>query len=187
MKVAISGSAGTGKTSLARALADSWGCAIVAECYDDFFDENYDFVKPAGRLQRQIFEVLEIKNRLENESGEFVADRCPVDLYNLWLSRGYASNQSKTYDLYNRCRSYIKKYDCIAVLPWSALPLEQVDPTAPRRRVMNPWTQLHNHSTIIGLLHQWVPSERLLAIPYSLVDINLRAAAVSAIAEKGSE
>ena len=184
MKIAISGSAGTGKTSLATTLSDRWGCPIIPEHYDEFFDKNFDFIRPADRLQRQIFDVLEIKNRLENESDEFIADRCPIDLFNLWLSRGYASNQRKTHDLYDRCRSYVIKYDCIVVLPWGSLPLGQVDSCAARRRVMNPWTQLHNHSTMIGLLQQWVPAKRLLPISHSLTDISSRARAVTKMLKK---
>ena len=174
MKIAVSGSAGTGKTTLATALAGRYDCSVVAECYDEFFDKNYDFIKPASRLQRQILTTLEHKNKLEDECGDFVADRSPVDLFNLWLSRGYGSNQRKTADLYNRCRTYIKKYDRIVVLPWSALPLVQVDAHVGRRRVMNPWIQLYNHSTMIGLLQQWVSGNHLLPIPFAMAALNAR-------------
>jgi len=175
MKIAISGSAGTGKTTLATALAAKIDCATIAECYDEFFDDICEFIKPTSRLQHKIIETLELKNRIEDERGEFIADRCPVDLFNLWLSRGFGENQIKTVDFYNRCRSYIRKYDCIVVLPWSALPLMQIKNHGGRRqRVMNSWTQLYNHSTIIGLLQQWVAPNRLLPVPFELVDISAR-------------
>jgi hypothetical protein len=181
MRIAISGSAGTGKSSLAKAIADRFECALVPECYDDFFTQNAEFIKPASQLKQLISNALERKNALESEHLKFVADRCPVDLFNLWLSRGFATNRNNTAELYQRCRSYMAKYDFIVVLPWSALPLQQLSGHATnRRRVMNLWTQLHNHSTIIGLLQQWVPQERLLPIPYPMIDINARAAAVSA-------
>lgn len=175
MKIAISGSAGTGKTTLATALAARHGCSVVAEHYDDFFDDNFKFIKPAGLLQRRIFETLERKNEIENQYGAFVADRCPVDLFNLWLSLGYGISQRKTADLYDRCRSYIAKYDRIVVLPWSALPLTQVDEgVSRRRRVMNRWNQLYNHSTMIGLLQQWVTPAALLPIPFKMTDLDAR-------------
>ena len=175
MKIAICGSAGTGKTTLATALAAKQKCSVVAEQYDDFFDDKFDFIKPAGRLQRQILATLEQKNRIENDNGDFVADRCPVDLFNLWLSRGFGANRRKTADLYNRCRSYMRKYDRIIVLPWSALRLTQVKEQASRRRrVMNPWIQLYNHSTMIGLLQQWVNPTRLVPIPFDVADLNER-------------
>jgi AAA domain len=180
VKIAISGSAGTGKTTLATALAARQRCSLIAEGYDGFFDENFDFIKPAGRLRHRIFATLESKNGAENECGDFVADRCPADLFNLWLSRGYGTNQGKTADLYSRCRSYIGKYDRIVVLPWSALPLSQVrEATARRRRTMNYWTQLYNHSTMIGLLQQWVTPDRLLPIPFTMVGLEARVALVS--------
>jgi hypothetical protein len=175
MKIAVSGSAGTGKTSLATAIATKGGYSIVDENYDEFFEDDYQFVQPASRLQRRILDTLERKNEFENEYRSFVADRCPVDLFNLWLGRGFGNNQRKTTDLYNRCRSYICKYDVIVVLPWSALPLVQVDrDDGPRRRVLNPWSQLYNHSTMIGLLQQWVPPNRLLPVPFNIVDIQAR-------------
>jgi len=174
MRIAISGSAGTGKTTLATALAAKWGCLLIAEHYDEFFDDNFDFIKPTNRLQHRIFEVLEDKSQAENECSDFVADRCPVDLFNLWLSRGFGTNQRKTADLYNRCRSYIRKYDRIVVLPWSALPLTQVEEGASHRRVMNEWVQLYNHSTMIGLLQQWVTPDRLLPIPFAMVELDAR-------------
>lgn len=174
MKISVSGSAGTGKTSFANAAAVRCGCPVVPETYDDFFDESYDFVQPASRLQQRIFETLEKKNALENEQADFIADRCPVDLFNLWLSRGFANDESKTADLYNRCRSYVRKYDYIVVLPWGALPLTQLDGPIPRRRVMNSWIQLYNHSAVIGLLQQWVAPLVQIPVPFAVTAIGAR-------------
>ncbi len=186
VRLAISGSAGTGKTTLASELAARYNCALVGEHYDDFFDEDHDFVKPASQLQKRISETLEAKNKLENGYGNFVADRCPVDLFNLWLSRGFGGEQQKTVDLYRRCRSYIQKYDVVVVLPWSALPLVQLDNgSGRRRRVLNSWTQLYNHSTMIGLLHQWVSVSRLLPIPFAIAEVQARVGFVmKALGEK---
>ncbi len=95
MKIAISGSAGTGKTTLATALAAKRGCSFVAENFDNFFDDNAAFIKPARRLQQRIIATLEQKDAIENDCGDFVADRCAIDLFNLWLSPGYGVSQKK--------------------------------------------------------------------------------------------
>ena len=175
IKIAISGSAGTGKTTLALALASKFRCMTIAESYDDFFDDDCEFIKPASRLRHQIVETLELKHRAEIARSDFIADRCPADLFNLWLSRGFASYEKETADFYNRCRSYMQKYNRIIVLPWSELLLQQVKIHGSRRqRVMNSWIQLHNHSTMIGLLQQWVAPNRLLPVPFDVVETNAR-------------
>ncbi len=81
----------------------------------------------------------------------------------------------------------MRKYDTVVVLPWSALPLVQVEGDGSRRqRVMNSWTQLHNHSTIIGLLQQWVAPNRLLPVPFETVAIEARVEfVISALIESG--
>ncbi len=175
MKLAISGSAGTGKTSLLKGIAEQIQYPVIEELYDDFFDHHGEFITPDSSLQRGIFTTLEAKHALETGHPKFIADRCPADLFNLWLSRGFAQNQKSTADLYRRCRSYMNKYDYIIVLPWSALPLSQIKgQQTTRKRVMNPWIQLHNHAAIIGLLQQWVPATKLLPIPYALTGITSR-------------
>jgi len=175
MKIAISGSAGTGKTTLATALAAKRGCSFVAEHFDDFFDDNAAFIKPARRLQQRIIATLEQKDAIENHCGDFVADRCAIDLFNLWLSLGYGVSEKKTAELYKRCRAYITKYDRIVVLPWGALPLTQVEPAVGRRRrVMNRWHQLFNHSTMVGLLQQWVEPSRVTMVPFEMTEIDAR-------------
>lgn len=173
MKIAISGSAGTGKTSLARELATNLDCKLVGELYDVFFKQNGDFITPDEYLQKKIFDLLRHKNSLEIEAGRFVADRSPIDLLNLWMSRGYAHHQKLTSDFYRLCRQYIIKYDCIVVMPWSSIPLLQNNQSN-CKRVMNPWVQLHNHSCLIGLLQQFVPMTKLLPIPHALTDLQSR-------------
>tara|TARA_R110002096_G_scaffold421604_1_gene627475 strand:- start:530 stop:1090 length:561 start_codon:yes stop_codon:yes gene_type:complete len=167
MKVAISGSAGTGKTTLARALAEQWGCVLVEEGYDDFFDERYNYIQSRSELKRRIVSLLESKHRLEQEQESFVVDRCPVDLFNLWMAQGFGDDQKSTGALYSQCRKYIEKYDRVIVLPWSAIPLKQLEHSESRRRTMNCWHQLYNHANIIGLLHQWVVPAKLLPMPFN--------------------
>mgnify|MGYP003640575168 CR=1 FL=1 len=113
MKVAISGSAGTGKTTLAR---------------DDFFDERYNYIQSRSELKRRIVSLLESKHRLEQEQESFVVDRCPVDLFNLWMAQGFGDDQKSTGALYSQCRKYIEKYDRVIVLPWSAIQHHRLAP-----------------------------------------------------------
>lgn len=176
MKIAVSGSAGVGKTTLAGALAQCCGCQLIEEGYDRLFDPHADFIKPRSRLRREILSLLEQKNSRESEAGSFVADRCAVDLFNLWMSCGFGEDQELTGRLYQRCRRYVEKYDFVFVPPWSAIPLRQIDLPVNRRRSMNHWSQLYNHANVIGLLHQWLPATRLVPIPFGLQELRDRVA-----------
>jgi predicted ATPase len=169
LKIAISGCAGIGKTTLATDLAEYFNVEIINESYERFFNENGSFISPPKLLQQKIIDVLHEKHKCEDKAGSFISDRCPIDLFNLWLSRGFAKNQKRTLELSQHCRAYVKKYDFIIVLPWGSIPLQQIDEhNDNRRRVMNPWTQFHNHSVIIGLCQQWVPSSKLLPVSGNL-------------------
>ncbi|NKB37463.1 MAG: AAA family ATPase [Gammaproteobacteria bacterium] len=165
MKISITGSAGTGKSTIASLLAEHYSCACIDEFYEGFFQKNGEFVQPVKRLREMIFETLEKKYQLEEASGNFVVDRSPVDLFNLWLSRGFTAHQDETTALYQRCRELVHLYDAIVVLPWGVLPLQQHKNNQKRRRIMNPWVQFHNHSTIVGLTSQWLPPDKIIPIP----------------------
>ena len=174
MKIAVCGSGGTGKTTLVHALAARFHLSIVSESYDDFFNDDFEFIAPPVRLKAKIVETLVEKNRLEAMAEHFVADRCAADLFNLWLTRGFGVDRRETKRIYRTCREYMTKYDFVVVTPWSAIPLRQVEESTRRRRTMNEWTQLHNHATIIGLLSQWVLPDRLLPIPFDVNEIERR-------------
>ncbi|MES9858356.1 MAG: AAA family ATPase [Sedimenticola sp.] len=175
MKIAIAGSAGVGKTTLATALADKYKALLVKEQYEIFFNKDGGFLKSDKVLSSRITEVLDLKHKQESTMERVVSDRCPVDLFNLWLSRGFARYQDETMALYKMCRSYVEKYDFIVVLPWGSIPLRQITDTGSKRvRVMNSWTQLHNHSSIIGLCHQWVLPRKLIPVPNHIKGHELR-------------
>lgn len=184
MKVAIAGSAGIGKTTLARALADRYGCRLIEEGYDKLFGPDAEFLHSHVQLGREIVSLLERKHSLENEAAVFVADRCAVDLFNLWMSCGFGIDEKATGWLYRRCRRYSAKYDFVFVLPWSAIPLRQIAAPAPRRRSMNPWFQLYSHANVIGLLHQWLPAARLVPVPFSLNALDERVAFACEVIER---
>lgn len=174
MKVAITGSAGIGKTTLARALAERCGCCLIEEGYDCLFGPDAEFLRSRVLLRREIVSVLERKNLLEEKATAFVSDRCAVDLFNLWMSCGFGDDEKMTAWLYQCCRRYSAKYDVVFVLPWGAIPLRQIAPPGRRRRSMNPWFQLYSHANVIGLLHQWLPAARLVPVPFGLIEPDAR-------------
>jgi len=169
MKIAISGSAGCGKSTLAQSLSQELGIELIPESYDDFFDSKGKYIRPRERLMGKIEEVLDAKHELENNLDGFVADRSPIDLFNFWLTQGFSSNSDKSEQIQDKCKDYLQKYNLIIFPPWGALPLKQVDEEhTKRRRVMKPWVQFRHHSTLIGIALQWVPVSKILPIPTSV-------------------
>ncbi len=87
-------------------------------------------------------------------------------MFNLWMTLGFTSNKKETSAFYASCKTHMKKYDYVILLPWGDFRLEQLPKQATKRkRVMNTWVQFRHHSTIIGIAMQWVPLNRIIVIP----------------------
>lgn len=169
MKLAISGSAGVGKTSLAVALAQQLQVPCIGEGYDVFYQQGGKVIEPESRLAEAIISVANDKFSQEKQAGDFVADRCPVDLFNMWLGLGFAKEQKATEQFFQLCRVRVRNYDRVIILPWNGIPLQQLDGRLEKRqRQMNPWVQFHNQSTLIGIAKQWIPQNRILVIPAAI-------------------
>ncbi len=179
MKIAICGSAGTGKSTLAHALAESLEARWIAEGYDRLFDAPGRVIRPRERLMRLVEQLVRDKHSAESSAAKSVSDRCPVDAFNLWLSWGFSRDQRATERFYRLCRESVRHFDLVVVLPYGALPLRQREQAGdPRRRQMNPWIQFHNHAAIVGIARQWVRPEKLLPIPVAVRDLQTRINAI---------
>jgi hypothetical protein len=166
MKIAISGSAGTGKTTLAQNLARSLNCAYIPEHYEPLFDRPGKFNGAPDVLAKAFNQVLDIKLAEQAKHDSFVADRSPADLLNLWLARGLFCLPEASQAFHDRCREAMKVYNLIVIPPWGALPLQNTaQPEKRQQRVTDPWRQLFNHAAISGLVHMFVGAENILYLP----------------------
>ncbi len=170
MKIALTGSACTGKTTLAEKLANELGLPLIEENYGPLFDPLKPFKKEEPKLFiNALKDVMEAKHKQEQEHVSFVTDRCPVDLMNIWLTRGLSSKRRRSAEFYQHCRSLTKQYDYLIIPPWGVLPVESKESEKGRQvRVKNPWILLHNHAAIVGLARQWLPGERIITIRPSM-------------------
>ena len=175
MRIAVSGSAGSGKTSLVESLSKRLNLKIIPENYDDFFDKQGRHLRPPERLMQKINKVLDIKHKQELDAGEFIVDRCPIDLFNLWMTRGFHLTKGRTDEFQKKCIKYLNKYDALILLPWGDIPLKQVEQAgSKRKRVMKPWIQFRHHSTIVGIAMQWIPLNKIIAVPKGLGGVEPR-------------
>ena len=178
MKIAISGTAGIGKSSLAKALADKLRLPLIAENYETLFDKPKK-ITDTGQLAEAILRILESKQQLEEQHGSFVTDRCPIDLFHLWMKTGLWVRQQETERLYNMAVQQVDQYDLVVFPPSGILAADSEHETRDfRQRTPSKYVQMYNHASIIGLALLWMPAERLLFLPGASQSVDERAEAV---------
>lgn len=168
MKIAISGTAGTGKSTLSKALAAKLNLVHI--------DENYAPLNDArlkGDFPPRLTQILHHKRTLENTAVNFVTDRCAIDLLHTWLNQsGHKINPQLTAQFFKECRQQIQTYDFVLITPWNSFKLVQNDAVVPRE--MDIMEQLRHHASIMGHTHLWLQKTRIIEIPQSMANIDER-------------
>jgi len=172
MRIALSGAANTGKTTLARDLSEATNLPFINERFDELPRKP-----PRGEAAEQLAAAFNRINRekleLEHTYNEgFVSDRCPIDIFNYWISFPVLANRPDTQDLYRNCRKHANTYDYIVFISWGSVAYREIDADKPKllHRNMNPWMNLTRHSSTLGLAYSWVNTERILVIPKDIID-----------------
>jgi len=165
MRIAISGSAGIGKSSLARSLAERLGISLITENYEILLDRPDKFTKH-DQVAAPIMEIFFAKQRLEEEYGSFVTDRCPVDLFHFWMKMGLWKREDETERLHNMAVQQVRQYDLLVLPPWGLLNITR-DQAAEdsKKRASNRYVQMYNHASITGLAMLWMPADRIFFLP----------------------
>ncbi len=154
LRIALSGSAGTGKTTLGRKLADELGVPFVEEGMRRRIEGGF---RPHGYGSREwaalIRELWDEQRAVEDAAtGGFVADRSSLDFAAFWLHYGLHEDVDATELFVAEMREHAQRYDRIVLLPWGTLPL--VDDGV---RSTNRWTQLRYHGILEALLERMGP------------------------------
>ncbi len=171
MRLAVSGTAGIGKTTLAGALAELLELECIPESYEPFFDIKGTLKQSPAELMPVFQQVFDQKLEQERQLKRFITDRCPIDLFHLWLTHGQDDDSPQTRQFHGRCLLQARSYDFLILPAWGSIALQQKEDTDNhQRRVMNPWTQLRNHSAIVGLSYLWLPPEKIIQLPMPLSD-----------------
>lgn len=179
-RIAVTGSAGVGKTSLGLRMAEMLEVPFIAEGMRARLEAGlqlHDLGRDGCRaLLRELFaQALRQQRTALRTAGGFVADRCPLDFAAFWLYYGFGVDAAATARVFTRARAALEVYDAVFVLPWGVIPL-----TADGVRSANPWLQLHYQALLEGLLVRWVPATNVIHVPADVPGLDERVAWIAA-------
>jgi broad specificity phosphatase PhoE/nicotinamide riboside kinase len=179
-RLALSGSAGTGKTTLGRRLAQELGVPFLEERMRARLEAGFDLHRLSPEDWRQLIRSDWEAQRREQElcAQGFVADRSSLDYAAFWLHYHLHEDSARTAAFIEEMAREAQHYQRILLCPHGALPL--VDDGV---RSTNPWTQLRFQSILEGLIRRHADPAQVFAVPDS-ADFGLRVQAV--LAELGS-
>lgn len=174
-RIALSGSAGTGKSTLGRRLAARWDVPYLDEGMRRRLEAGLDLHALTPEQWRALnVELREEQAAMEAEAvarhGGFVADRSAIDFAAFWLIYGFYEFEEETERVMEAARSAAAGYDAVVLLPWGVLPLQRDGV-----RSTNRWRQRHFQATVEGLLRRDVAPSCLLELP-DLTDLDARLA-----------
>jgi adenylate kinase family enzyme len=159
LKIGIVGCAGTGKSSLARALGEKLGiqplqAKVITQ--DILKRDGYDY---ASGVQVERFlahtgrqnELLRRTMEMEDEATDgFVTDRTVVDLAAYVVSELHDSDTGVVENIFETCRERVKSYTHLFLCPWEDRQVENND-----KRTLNPWYQFKIHALEVGIMDAW--------------------------------
>ncbi|MDP2317078.1 MAG: ATP-binding protein [Pseudomonadota bacterium] len=151
-RIAVTGSAGVGKSTLARRLAAELGVPYIAEGMREYLERTGDNLHDLGHAGMRSLVLRLWEERKEAEARAttgFVADRAGYDFGAFWLYYQFAAQDEDTERLLAETLAP-GRYDGVFLLPWGRIPL-----AADGVRTPNPYTQLHFQCLLEGLLRRY--------------------------------
>lgn len=165
LRLAMSGSAGVGKTSLGQRLASSLGVPYVPEGMRSRLEAGLSLHDLDHGALCDLVEELWVEQQAAEDAairsvGGFVSDRSALDYAAFWLYYRFTGDMARTERFFASVMQRAALVDRIVLLPWGVVPL-----VADGVRAPNPWLQRHYQSILEGLLFREVAADRLLVLP----------------------
>lgn len=160
--IGITGSAGTGKTSLATALSHLLDLPVRTETMRERLAGGFDphSLTRDGHRRMIAGDADDLALDLARDRGGLITDRTPLDMAAFWLANGFGiDDPAATEALLARAVCAMADYDLVVLMPWGEHPI-----TADGIRSANPWMHLHFQTVVEGLCRRYVSPTRLLTI-----------------------
>lgn len=151
MRIAISGSAGTGKSTLARRLSEETGLPLIGEGMREYLERTGVDLHSLGHegMRALVLRLWEERKEAEERASRgFIADRSSFDFAAFWLYYHFAREDEETRGLFEECLQ-VRRYEAIWLLPWGKIPL-----LADGIRTPDRYVQLHLQLLLEGLLRE---------------------------------
>ena len=163
-RIALSGSAGIGKTTLGRRLASTLGLPFIEEGMRRRLEGGLQLHRTSRgqrvELVRELWaEQVEAEDRALQTHGGFVADRSSIDFAAFFLHYRFTEPEDQAGAFLAEAFAHAGRYDRIVLLPWGVLPLERDG-----IRSTNPHLQRLFHGLVHGLLVEEA-ADRLVELP----------------------
>lgn len=162
MRIALSGSAGTGKTTLAQRLARELGLPYIEESMRRLIQDGLDVHELTIEGHRDLMGRLWTEQAEREAAAErgFVADRSSLDYAAFWLHYGLYEDREASAQWMEAMRAHARSYDRIVLLPHGSLPL-----VSDGVRSTNPWVQLRFQGIVEACLRRGYDPERRIDVP----------------------
>lgn len=165
-RLALSGSAGTGKTTLGRRLAESLGVPFIEEGMRRRLEAGLNpFKLGPGGYERLMEELWHEQAAAEDAAQDgFVADRSAFDFAAIWLHYAHLDDPARTEAwMQARLKDGHERYDRVFLLPWGAIPLEHDGVRSTDR-----WVQFRFQSIVEDLLRREARAGQVVRVPGTL-------------------
>jgi len=193
-RIALSGATGTGKTTLARALADALGLPLIAEDLVAVVEARRVFLTAARESSAGLPAArdaylaaadawLHDREAWRTALPGFVADRWGIDLLTALVSSGLGpAHDKRVAGWIAQCQRYARHLDLIVMPPLVRFTDEPRNEFGlPRASALGP--RVVDHCLIRGLIEQFVPTPRLY-LPDSVRSVEARVEHVRKVLER---
>jgi len=166
-RIALSGSAGTGKSTLGRRLAADLGVPFIEEGMRARLEGGLDLhaLDRAGHvaLMHDLWnEQRAAETRALADRGGFVADRSSADFAAFWLHYGFTDDRAATEAWFETTLGLLGTYDRVFLFPWGVLPID-----ADGVRSTNRWIQFRFQALVESLLARFAPPGKVAHVPHT--------------------
>ncbi len=180
LRIAVTGSAGAGKTTLVEAIAAALGLSTIPEEMRAHLERCGRPLSAlaAGEVGRVVEGLWEERRRSEARLTSFVADNCSLDFAAYALHHG-ATDEVRVARLLEETRLACAGYHAVLLLPWGAIPYQRDG-----IRADAPLAELRYQLVLESLLARHADPRRVHRLPVACSSREARLAwAVERIAE----